>query len=100
MPAGGAGGGGGGGAGAGVAAGAGVEIGVGVGSVNTGKPASAVRVTGTLATSGMITLLSLFTLSGTFCKFTRPTVVPGAGTFQITTPSAAPAASARPADDR
>ena len=32
----------------------------------------------------MITLLSFFTLSGTFCRFTRPTVTPGAGTFQIT----------------
>ena len=28
-------------------------------------------------------LRSFFTL-GTFCRFTRPTVVPGAGTFQIT----------------
>ena len=41
-------------------------------------------VTGALAMSGMLALLSFFALSGPFCGFARPTVVPGAGPFRIT----------------
>lgn len=52
--------------------------------VSVGKAASWQVVAGISAASGIITFCSRFNLSGRFCRMTRPTVVPGAGTFQMT----------------
>ena len=60
-----------------------VESALGVGATGATPPACAGRNRATWPRPGMSTLLSFLTLSGTFCRPTFPSEVPGAGTSQI-----------------